>query len=104
MWFPWSEIDKFGVIKSELTGKAYHKCQIARKCLGKIFASILRFMIFLRTGTEPKNGIMWFPCSEIDKFGGIKFFEPRKAYIKCQNMRKRSGTSFTSILRFSSFS
>ena len=59
---------------------------------------------FLRTGTEPKNGIMWFPCSEIDKFGGIKFFGTRKAYINCQNMRKRSGTSFTSILRFSSFS
>ena len=47
MWFPWSEIDKFGVIKSELTGKSYHKCQISRKCFGKIFASILRFIIFL---------------------------------------------------------
>ena len=63
MWFPWSEIDKFGVIKSELTGKAYHKCQISRKCFGKIFVSILGFGIFLRPETEPKNGIMWFPCS-----------------------------------------
>ena len=72
MWFPWSEIDRFGVIKAELTGKVYHEGQISRKCFGKIFASILRFMIFLRPETEPKNGIMWFPWSEIDKFGVIE--------------------------------
>ena len=76
MWFPWSEVDKFGVIKSELTGKAYHKCQISRKCFGKIFASILRFMISLRPGTEERNtqiNITWFPSPEIDKTGGSNF-------------------------------
>ena len=46
---------------------------------------------------------MWVPWSEIDKFGGIKCLGPRKAYIKCQNIEKRSETSSTSILRFSSF-
>ena len=94
MWFPWSEIDKFGVIKSELTGKAYHKCQISKKCFGEIFASILRFMIFLRPGTEPKNGIMWFPCSEIDKFGGIKFFGPQEGLYQVSKHEKTFWNEF----------
>ena len=101
--FPWSESDKFGVIKAEVTGKAHHKCQISRKCFGKFFASSLRFMIFLRPGTEERNtqiNITWFPSPEIDKTGGSNFFGPSKAYIKRQNIGKRSGTIFTSILRF----
>ena len=40
---------------SGLTGKSYHKFQISRKCLDKIFASILRFMLFLRAGTEESD-------------------------------------------------
>ena len=91
MWFLWSEIDKFGVIESELTEKAYQTCQISRKCFGKIFASLLKFMIFLRPGTEPKNGIMWFPWSEIEKFGVILSELTGKAYHKCQISRKCFG-------------
>ena len=75
MWFPKSEIDKFGVIKSEVTGKAYHKGQISRKCFGKIFASILRFMIFLRR-TEPKNGIMWFRFQKSINLTALNFLGP----------------------------
>ena len=61
------------------------------------------FVFFLRAGTEERNtqiNITWFPSPEIDKTGGSNFFGPSKAYIKRQNIRKRSGTIFTSILRF----
>ena len=40
-----------------MTGKAYDKCQISGKCFGKIFASILRFVLFLGPRTvDPKMG------------------------------------------------
>ena len=86
-----------------MTGKAYHKYQISRKCLGKIFASILRFVVFLRAGTEesdPQNDIMWFPWTESDKFGTVKSGLTGKAYHKCQISRKCFGKIFASILRF----
>ena len=86
-----------------MTGKSYHKFQISRKCLDKIFASLLRFMFFLRTGTEesdPQNDIMWFPWTEIDKFGTVEAELTRKAYHKCQISRKCFGKIFASILRF----
>ena len=60
-------------------------------------------MFFLRAGTEERDtqiNITWFPLREINKSGGNKFVAPSKAYIKFQNIGKRSGTSFTSILRF----
>ena len=86
-----------------MTGKTYHKFQISRKCLNKIFASILRFMLFLRAGTEeskPQNDIMWFPWTEIDKFGTVESGFTRKAYHKCYISRKCFGKIFASILRF----
>ena len=49
----------------------------------------------MRARTEERNtqiNIPGFPSPEIDKTGG-------KAYIKRQNIEKRSGTIFTSILR-----
>ena len=58
-----------------MTGKTYHKFQISRKCLDKIFASILRFILFLRARTEEsdtQNDIKWFLWTEIDKFGTVK--------------------------------
>ena len=44
--------------------------------------------------------ITWLPLREINKSGGNKFVAPSKAYIKFQNIGKRSGTSFTSTLKF----
>ena len=83
MWLPWTEINKFGTVKSGLTGKAYHKFQISKKCLDKIFASILRFMLFLRARSDPQNDIMWFPWKEIDKFGTVESGLTGKGYHKC---------------------
>ena len=42
-------------------------------------------MLFLRARTEerdPQNDIMWFPWTEIDKFGTVKSELTRKAYLK----------------------
>ena len=69
----------------------------------EFYIDSLNSSFFLRGGTEERDtqiNITWFPLREINKSGGHKFFAPSKADIKYQNIGKRSGTSFTSILRF----
>ena len=92
MWFPCSEIDKFGGIKFFGPRKAYIKWN-------EFYIDSQIFVFFLEERNTQIN-ITWFPSSEIDKTGGSNFFGPSKAYIKRQNIGKRSGTIFTSILRF----